>query len=61
VEYLFQTARVTDIDRLAALTGRAHRDNRDEGRWDVADVVRHLVHEGDSSRRPGGADTPGAK
>ena len=61
MEYLFQTARVTDIDRLAALTGPAHRDNRDEGRLDGADGVRHLVHEGDSSRRPGGADTPGAK
>ena len=61
MEYLFQTARDTDIDRLAALTGPAHRDNRDEGRLDGADGVRHLVHEGDSSRRPGGADTPGAK
>jgi hypothetical protein len=61
VEYLFQTARVTDIGRLAALTGRAHRDNRDEGRLDAADVVRQWVHQDDSSQRPGGADTPGAK
>jgi hypothetical protein len=61
VEYLFQTARVTDIDRLAALPGRAHRDNRDEGRLDEADVVRQWLHESDSSQRPGGADTPVAK
>ena len=61
MEYLFQTARVTDIDRLAALTGRAHRDNRDEGRLDAADGSASGSHEGDSSQRPGGADTPGAK
>ena len=61
MEYLFQTAPVTDIDRLAALTGRAHRDNRDEGQLEAADVVRQWVHESDSSQRPGGADTPVAK
>jgi hypothetical protein len=60
VEYLVRTARITDIDRLVALTGPAHRDGRDEGLSDPADVVRPWVHGGDSGRRPDGADTPGA-
>jgi hypothetical protein len=46
VEYLVQSAHITDIDRLAALNGRTHRDGRDGGRWDPADKVRPWDHEG---------------
>ena len=60
MEYLVQSARSMDVDPLAALTGPAHRDAREEGRMAVADLVRRWVHEGGSGRRPGGADTPGA-
>jgi hypothetical protein len=57
VEHLVQTARITDIDRLAALTGQRRRA-RDKGLTDVADLLRTIVHEDGSAERPGGADPP---
>jgi GNAT superfamily N-acetyltransferase len=44
VEYLVRTARVTDIDRLVALSDEALRVDRGEGPLVGADLMRQLVY-----------------
>jgi GNAT superfamily N-acetyltransferase len=44
VEYQVRTARITDIDRLVALSGPERRDDRGEGRMDAADLLRTMVY-----------------
>jgi predicted N-acetyltransferase YhbS len=43
VEYLIRQARITDIDRLAAL-GRSAMRGSDRGSLDAADLLRQLVY-----------------
>jgi len=44
VEYLVRTARITDIDRLVALSGAAPRPDRVDGPMDAGDLLRQLVY-----------------
>lgn len=44
MEYLVRTARITDIDRLVALSGTALREDRVESPMDAADLLRQLVY-----------------
>ena len=44
VEYLVRAARVTDIDRLVALSDADLRSNRDASPLDAADLLRQLVY-----------------
>lgn len=44
VEYLVRAARVTDIDRLVALSDADLRDDRDASPLDAADLLRQLVY-----------------
>jgi len=44
VEYLVRAARVTDIDRLVALSDDVLRVDRDSGTLDAADLLRQLVY-----------------
>jgi predicted N-acetyltransferase YhbS len=44
VEYLVRAARVTDIDRLVALSDDVLRVDRDAGTLDAADLLRQLVY-----------------
>ncbi|MDQ6794850.1 MAG: hypothetical protein M3067_08560 [Chloroflexota bacterium] len=44
MEYQVRTARITDIDRLVALSGTASRADRVEGPMDAGDLLRQLVY-----------------
>jgi GNAT superfamily N-acetyltransferase len=44
VEYLIRTARITDIDRLVALSDGIIRSSGDAGTLDSADLLRQLVY-----------------
>jgi hypothetical protein len=44
VEYLVRAARITDIDRLVALSDADLRSNRDASPLDSADLLRQLVY-----------------
>ena len=44
MEYLVRTARITDIDRLVALSDGSVRSGRGEGPLDAADLLRQLVY-----------------
>ena len=44
MEYLVRTARITDIDRLVALSVASHRLPRDNGPLDPASLMRQLVY-----------------
>jgi hypothetical protein len=44
VEYLVRAARITDIDRLVALSDADLRSNRDTSPLDSADLLRQLVY-----------------
>jgi GNAT superfamily N-acetyltransferase len=44
VEYLVRTARITDIDRLVALSDAARPDDRAASTMDRADLLRQLVY-----------------
>jgi GNAT superfamily N-acetyltransferase len=44
VEYLVRTARITDIDRLVALTDDARPADRRDSPMDAADLLRQLVY-----------------
>ena len=44
MEYLVRAARVTDIDRLVALSDDVLRVDRDSGTLDAADLLRQLVY-----------------
>jgi len=44
VEYLVRSARITDIDRLVALSDVAHRMDRGDSPMDKADLLRQLVY-----------------
>jgi hypothetical protein len=44
VEYLVRTARITDIDRLVALSGTAPRTDRVDSPMDAGDLLRQLVY-----------------
>jgi GNAT superfamily N-acetyltransferase len=44
VEYLVRTARITDIDRLVALSVASSRLTRDEGPLDPTSLLRQLVY-----------------
>lgn len=44
MEYLVRTARITDIDRLVALSGTAPRGDRVDGPMDAGDLLRQLVY-----------------
>jgi hypothetical protein len=44
VEYLIRAARITDIDRLVALSDADLRSNRDASPLDSADLLRQLVY-----------------
>jgi GNAT superfamily N-acetyltransferase len=44
VEYLVRTARITDIDRLVALSVASRRLTRDDGPLDPASLLRQLVY-----------------
>jgi GNAT superfamily N-acetyltransferase len=44
VEYQVRTARITDVDRLVALSGPISRDARAVGPMDAADLLRTMVY-----------------
>ena len=44
MEYLVRTARITDIDRLVALSVASHRLSREDGPLDPASLLRQLVY-----------------
>ncbi len=44
MEYLIRTARITDIDRLVALSDGIIRSSGDAGTLDSADLLRQLVY-----------------
>jgi predicted N-acetyltransferase YhbS len=44
VEYLIRTARITDIDRLVALSGEVIRSSDNAGALNSADLLRQLVY-----------------
>ena len=44
MEYLVRTARITDIDRLVALSGTAPRGDRVDSPMDAGDLLRQLVY-----------------
>jgi hypothetical protein len=44
VEYLVRAARITDIDRLVALSEAARSDDRRDSPMDAADLLRQLVY-----------------
>jgi GNAT superfamily N-acetyltransferase len=44
VEYLVRTARITDIERLVALSGAVLRESGHPGALDSADLLRQLVY-----------------
>ena len=44
MEYLVRTARITDIDRLVALSVASHRLTRENGPLDPASLLRQLVY-----------------
>lgn len=44
MEYLVRTARITDIERLVALSGGIIRSSRHAGTLDAGDLLRQLVY-----------------